>query len=128
MRCAACGLDAPLMFAADGQPPNFEASFAPTKLLQWLAAARVAVSRGALGIAVGHCGRCQAPLVISSRTPVSLPCPHRKTPVEGVAADLLVDQWCEPWARVEGGDADLEYRLALIDDGTGIAAGCAHCG
>jgi hypothetical protein len=128
MRCAACGFEGPLPFAADGQPAQFDAAFTPNRLAQWFAAARVAMARGAPGIAVGHCARCQAPLVVSSKTPVRLPCPHCQVPVEGLATDVLVDQWCEPWARASGEGVDLEYRLALVEDGAGQVAGCAHCG
>lgn len=128
MRCAACGFDGPLPFTADGQPANFDASFAPAKLTQWFNAARVAMARGAPGIAVGHCARCHAPLVVSSKTPVRLPCPHCQHPVEGVAHDVLVDQWCEPFSHVVGEGVDLEYRLALVEDNGAATAGCAHCG
>jgi hypothetical protein len=128
MRCVACGFEGPLPFAADGQPVSFDASFTPTKLSQWFAAARAAMARGAPGIAVGHCARCRAPLVVSSKTPVRLPCPHCQVPVEGLASEVLVDQWCEPWARTKGEGVDLEYRLAFVDDASGQAAGCANCG
>jgi hypothetical protein len=46
----------------------------------------------------------------------------------GEATKLLVDQWPEPWAKVEGGGLSLEYRLAVVDDSTGVTAGCAACG
>jgi hypothetical protein len=39
-----------------------------------------------------------------------------------------MDQWPEPWTKVEGGGLELEYRLALLDDATGLSAGCAACG
>src|SRR5262245_60255346 len=90
MRCVACGFTGPLPFAADGQPANFDASFTPAKLVQWFSAARAAMARGAPGVAVGHCSKCHAPLVVSSKTPVRLPCPHCQVPVEGVASEVLI--------------------------------------
>jgi hypothetical protein len=39
-----------------------------------------------------------------------------------------VDQWPEPWSKVEGGGLSLEYRLAVVDDSTGVTAGCPACG
>src|SRR5689334_20798697 len=101
-RCGVCGHAAPVAFGADGQPAAFETSFTPRALAAWFAAARAAMARGAPGIALGACARCRAPLVASSRQPVSLPCPHCRTPVSGAAADILVDQWPEPWAKIDG--------------------------
>jgi hypothetical protein len=72
--------------------------------------------------------RCSSPVVLSSRTELALPCPHCHEPVRGVAATVLIDQWPEPWARVEGGDLSLEYRVASLDDKTEPTAGCASCG
>ncbi|HSQ67167.1 MAG TPA: hypothetical protein VLM85_28315 [Polyangiaceae bacterium] len=128
MPCTSCGRQASLVFAADGQPADFDASFAPQRLLTWLSAARRAMASGAPGIAVGCCPSCSMPLVISSKQHVSLPCPHCKKPVDGPADRVLVDQWVEPWAKIEGGGLSLEYRLAWIDDSTAITAGCAGCG
>jgi hypothetical protein len=128
MSCTSCGRQASLVFAADGQPADFDASFAPQRLLGWFSAARRAMASGAPGIAVGCCPACSMPLVISSKQHVSLPCPHCKKPVEGTADRVLVDQWVEPWSKIEGGGLSLEYRLAWIDDSTAITAGCAGCG
>jgi Zn finger protein HypA/HybF involved in hydrogenase expression len=86
------------------------------------------MASGMPGIAVGACSKCEAPLVISSKTPVTLPCPHCKKPVEGPAEQVLADQWIEPWCKVEGGNIDLEYRLAWVDDEVGITLGCPGCG
>jgi len=128
MRCTQCGLETIVPIGADGQPADFDAAFTAGDLLRWFAAARVAMGRGQPGVALGACKRCRAPLVVSSRTPLSLPCPHCRAPVAGEAADVLVDQWPEPWARVEGGGLSLEYRVAIADDTTGVTAGCATCG
>jgi hypothetical protein len=128
MRCAACSEQTLIAMGADGQPADFDAAFTPMDLLRWFAFARAGMARGQPGIAVGACKRCRAPLVLSSRQPLSLPCPHCRTPVSGEAAQVLVDQWPEPWSRIEGGGISLEYRLAVVDDSTGITAGCATCG
>lgn len=129
MRCTACGNECALQFAADGQPADFDASFTPARFAKWLAAARRAMATGMPGVAVGACPRCDAPLVISSRTAVSLPCPHCKKPVEGTAEKVLVDQWPEPWCKVESGSSlSLEYRLTWNDDASGIPGGCPSCG
>lgn len=114
--------------SADGQPALFDVAFTPARLLQWVRSARTAMTRGAPGVAIGACQRCSAPLVLSSRAELSLPCPHCREPVHGTAAQLLVDQWPEPWARVEGAGMSLEYRVACIDDDTEPTAGCAGCG
>lgn len=115
--------------AADGQPADFDPSFDPVRLLAWFAYARIAMANGTPGVALGACAACRSPLVISSREALSLPCPHCNEAVTGAASEVLLDQWCEPWARVEGGaDLRLEYRLAWIDAKTGLAAGCAACG
>ncbi len=114
--------------AADGQPDDFDAAFTVPALLRWMVAARAAMAAGSPGVAVGACERCRAPLLLSSREPVALPCPHCAEPVTGGAAETLVDQWTEPWARVEGSGASLEYRLAVVDDRGGATAGCAACG
>ena len=127
-RCGACGSDAPALFAADGQPAAFETMFEPAALVRWFGAARHAMASGRLGVALGACAKCHAPLVVSSREAVRLPCPHCQTPLQGEAATVLVDQWPEPWCRVEGGGLALEYRLATVDDTTGVTAGCAACG
>jgi hypothetical protein len=66
--------------------------------------------------------------MLSAREPVSLPCPHCGEPAAGPAAAVLVDQWTEPWARLEGGGLQLEYRLVALEDTTGLSAGCAACG
>jgi hypothetical protein len=128
MACASCGRQTSLVFAADGQPVDFDAAFAPQRLLTWMAAARRAMASGMPGVAVGSCAGCSMPLVISSKQPVTLPCPHCKNVVQGPAEKLLVDQWPEPWARVETGGLSLEYRVAWVDDSTAITAGCAGCG
>ena len=128
MRCSGCGAGTSVPLGADGQPAAFEASFTPQKLLAWFGAARAQMARGTPGIAVGACPKCHAPLVVSSREPVSLPCPHCRTPVAGEAGAVLVDQWPEPWAKAEGGGLSLEYRLAEVDDRTALTAGCAACG
>jgi hypothetical protein len=128
MACAACGNQTSLVFAADGQPVDFDAAFPAHRLLSWLSAARRAMASGAPGIAVGCCGRCNMPLVISSKQPVTLPCPHCKQAVQGPAETVLVDQWPEPWSKIDVGGISLEYRVAWVDDSTAITAGCAGCG
>jgi hypothetical protein len=127
-RCARCGLKTVIELAADGQPSAFETAFTAPRLLAWFAAARMAMAQGAPGVAVGACAACRSPLVVSSREPIALPCPHCKEPVTGATADVLVDQWPEPWCKVEGAGMDLEYRLALVEDATGLSAGCPSCG
>jgi Zn-finger nucleic acid-binding protein len=127
-RCGRCGLQTVIELAADGQPPAFETAFSAPRLLAWFAAARLAMAHGMPGVAVGACPACQSPLLVSSREPIALPCPHCKEPVTGAAADVLVDQWPEPWCKVEGAGMDLEYRLALVEDTTGLSAGCPACG
>ncbi|HEY1695791.1 MAG TPA: hypothetical protein VGG39_26670 [Polyangiaceae bacterium] len=124
-RCARANL---VPVAADGQPADLDPAFTAGKLLSWLASARVAMASGTPGVAVGACTTCGSPLAISSRDPVSLPCPHCAQPVAGTAAERIVDQWMEPWARVEGGGIDLEYRLAMLEEKHGATAGCAACG
>lgn len=128
MACVACHRPCQLTFAADGMPADFDAAFGGQRLLRWLNAARRAMMTGTPGVAVGACSACDWPLVVSSKTPVALPCPHCKHPITGSAEDVLVDQWCEPWARVEGGGLSMEYRLGWVDDSTGVTAGCANCG
>lgn len=127
-RCMRCGRPGHVLVAADGQPSELDTSFAATRLLEWFGAARVAMANGTPGVALGACGACGSPLVLSSRDPVTLPCPHCKEPVSGAAGDVLVDQWPEPWTRVVGAGMELEYRLALLDDAEGLSAGCAACG
>ena len=114
--------------ASDGQPADFDPAFHEAQLLGWLAAARYAMASGHLGVAVGRCTACGSPLVVSSRQPVSLPCPHCGEAVQGEAADVLLDQWTEPWARVQGGGLELEYRLVALLDHAGLGAGCSGCG
>lgn len=128
MKCTACGNQCTLPFGADGHPVGFDASFTPGRFAKWLAAARHAMSGGMPGVAVGACPKCDSPLVVSSKTPVTLPCPHCKKPVEGPAEQVLADQWPEPWCKVEGGQIDMEYRLAWNDEASGIVAGCPACG
>src|SRR5579863_2535750 len=77
-RCARCGLQTVIELAAHGQPTAFETALAVPRLLAWFAAARVAMAQGMPGVAVGACAACQAPLVVSSRDPIALPCPHCK--------------------------------------------------
>jgi hypothetical protein len=128
LRCSRCGLATAVHVAADGQPADFDPAFAPTRLLAWLASARLAMASGSPGIALGACSACGTPLAVSSRDPVSLPCPHCGDVVQGPGAERLVDQWTEPWTKVEGGGLDLEYRLAVVEAKTGLSAGCAVCG
>ena len=128
MTCSSCGRQTSLVFAADGQPVDFDAAFAAHRLLVWMQAARRAMASGMPGVAVGCCSSCSMPLVISSKQPVTLPCPHCKNAVQGPAEKLLVDQWPEPWSKIETGGLSLEYRLAWIDDSTAITAGCPGCG
>jgi predicted RNA-binding Zn-ribbon protein involved in translation (DUF1610 family) len=128
VRCARCGVAAAVRIAADGQPADFDPAFTATRLLGWLGAARVAMATGMPGVALGACAACGSPLAVSSREPVALPCPHCGDALQGTAAERVVDQWPEPWARVEGGGLQLEYRLALVEDKTGLSAGCAVCG
>jgi hypothetical protein len=126
-QCGRCGQPAQVKVAADGQPQDFDPAFSPIRLLEWLAYARAAMVAGTPGVVLGACSACRAPLAVSSRDPVSLPCPHCGEPVVGTTASVLVDQWTEPWARVTGGLLDVEYRLALLDDAQGISAGCPAC-
>jgi hypothetical protein len=128
VRCGRCGLTSNVAVAADGTPAAFDVAFVPSKIVGWFGAARIATAHGAPGVAVGACSACSTPLTIAYEAPVVLPCPHCSEPVSGAAVDVLVDQWPEPWTKVEGGGIDLEYRLGLFDDKTGIAAGCATCG
>jgi hypothetical protein len=126
--CGRCGRANAVHVAADGQPADLDPAFSPGKLLAWLGSARVAMASGAPGVAVGACATCTSPLVVSSREAVSLPCPHCAQQVQGTAAQCIVDQWMEPWARVEGGGIDVEYRLAVLEEKHGVTAGCAACG
>jgi hypothetical protein len=128
MACAACGRQASLVFAADGQPVDFDAAFPAHRLLLWMGAARRAMASGSPGTAVGCCAGCNMPLVISSKQPVTLPCPHCKEAVQGPAEKVLIDQWPEPWSKIEVGGISLEYRVTWVDDSTAITAGCAGCG
>jgi hypothetical protein len=128
MTCSSCGRQTSLVFAADGQPVDFDAAFPAHRLMLWMQAARRAMASGMPGVAVGCCSGCSMPLVISSKQPVTLPCPHCKNAVQGPAEKLLVDQWPEPWSKIETGGLSLEYRLAWVDDSTAITAGCPGCG
>lgn len=128
MQCAACGATSTIEMGADGMPRNFESSFSAPRFAKWLAAARRAMASGMPGVALGACPRCDAPLVISSKTQTTLPCPHCKKPVEGPAERVLFDQWTEPWCKIEGGQIDLEVRLAWVDDEAGMTLGCPGCG
>jgi hypothetical protein len=128
VQCARCGITTGVKITADGQPADFDVSFPAAKLMVWFYGARLAMAHGVVGVAVGACARCTAPLVIPPRVPLSLPCPHCAEPVRGSAAEVLLDQWTEPWAKAEGGDLALEYRLAVVDAATGESAGCAACG
>ena len=85
------------------------------------------MAAGTPGVVLGACPGCGAPLAVSSRDPVSLPCPHCAEPVVGTTAGVLVDQWTEPWTRVTGGLLDVEYRLVLLEDARGLSAGCPAC-
>jgi hypothetical protein len=126
-RCARCGAGAEVRVAADGQPQDFDTAFGPVRLAEWLAHARAAMAAGTLGVVLGACSSCGAPLALSSRDRISLPCPHCTEPVAGTTSEVLVDQWTEPWARVTGGDMDLEYRLVLLEAARGVSAGCPAC-
>jgi hypothetical protein len=128
LTCTGCGAVASIRVAADGQPLDLDPAFPPTRLLAWLAFARTAMSSGKPGVAIGACAGCASPLVISSHQAFSLPCPHCGEVVSGPAAEVVVDQWTEPWSRVEGPALQLEYRLTALEDQAGIAAGCASCG
>ena len=113
--------------AADGQPPDFDAAFGASALLAWFRAARAAMAGGTLGVAIGACARCRGPLALRADERVALACPHCAHPCGGDALDVLVDQWPEPWAQVEGGGMSLEYRLALTGEQDGVPACCAAC-
>ncbi len=126
--CTRCGLTGQVPIAADGQPAGFEASLTPAQLAEWFAYARGATAAGTLGVVVGACAACRAPVALAPSQPVSLPCPHCGEAVEGPASEVLVDQWTEPWARVSGGEVDAEYRLVMLEDASGTSAGCAACG
>ncbi len=128
MSCASCGKQTTLVFAADGQPVDFDAHFPPNRLMTWLSAARRAMASGMPGVAVGCCSGCTLPLVISSKQEVTLPCPHCQKAVQGPAEKVLSDQWPEPWSQIETGGLSLEYRLTWVDDSTAITAGCPGCG
>jgi hypothetical protein len=128
VRCGRCGASTQVRMSADGQPADLDTTFAEMRLLGWLGAARYAMASGHPGVAVGCCGACSSPLVVSSRQPVSLPCPHCGEAVQGPAGEVLVDQWTEPWTRVEGGGLSLEYRLVALQDQAGVSAGCSVCG
>lgn len=125
--CVRCGTPAHVPVAADGQPADFDAMFQASRLLQWFAAARISMAQGTPGVALGSCVRCLTPLVVAPQATIALPCPHCQEPVTGTAVTLLVDQWPEPWAKIEGAGIDLEYRLAMIDDKGGVSAGCSVC-
>lgn len=127
LRCMRCGTSNLVSIAADGQPVDFDAMFAAPRLLLWFGAARFAMAQGMPGVAIGACTHCAVPLTVSSREPLRLPCPHCQEPVSGPGGEVLVDLWPEAWAKVEGGGMDLEYRLAILEDSGGIAAGCAAC-
>lgn len=127
--CSGCGTPHTVPFAADGQPAESDAAFPPERLARWIESARASMARGAVGIALGPCGRCGSALVLSSRAPLRLPCPHCQVPVEGPAGALLVDQWPEPFSKVDAGpDHQMEYRLVVLDARGEQAAGCAACG
>lgn len=127
-QCVQCGAGAVVAVGADGQPADFNAGFNAARLLAWMAAARIAMARGHLGVAVGGCPRCQAPLVLPSLAPLALPCPHCQDPVKGAAGDVLGDLWPEPWTRVASVELDLEYRLEVVDGTAEMTPGCAACG
>src|ERR1700722_174928 len=121
-RCMRCGQAARVRVGADGQPAEFETNVGPARLLAWLAHARVAMASGSPGVAIASCPGCGSPIAVSSREPVSLPCPHCTEPVQGPGAEVLVDQWTEPWAHVHSHALDLDYRLVQLEDARGIAA------
>lgn len=128
VQCARCGLRKMVQVGADGQPAGFDPMVRAARLLEWLAYARAAMGAGTLGVALGACDGCGAPLLLSSRQEITLPCPHCAEPVKGPAARVLVDQWTEPWTRVEGGGVDVEYRLVVLEGARGTSVGCAACG
>jgi len=128
VRCGRCGASTQVRISGDGQPVDLDTTFSEMRLVGWLGAARFAMASGHLGVAVGCCGACGSPLVVSSQQPVSLPCPHCGEATQGAAAEVLLDQWTEPWTRVEGGGMNLEYRLVALPDQAGVSAGCAVCG
>jgi len=128
VRCSRCGREKTVQVAADGQPAGFDPTFSAARLLEWFAYARGAMASGALGVALGACDGCGSPLLLSSRQEMTLPCPHCAEPVKGPAARVLVDQWTEPWTRVEGGGVDVEYRLVVLEGARGTSIGCAACG
>ena len=113
--------------AADGQSPDFDAGFEPPTLLSWFVAARAAMMAGRTGIAVGACSRCTAPLTVSRRLRVQIPCPHCATLRDGPAGEILFDQWTEPWTAAAKTDQfQIEYRLKWQDAEEG--GGCPGCG
>jgi hypothetical protein len=126
--CGRCGHPAEVTVAGDGQPVGFESELTATAMLEWLAYARAALASGEPGVVVGTCTGCRAPLAVGDRVEVALPCPHCGETARGPAADVLVDQRTEPWTHVTGGEADVEYRLVMLEDVRGVAAGCAACG
>ncbi len=128
VRCGRCGREKVVQVAADGQPAGFDPTFSAARLLEWLAYARGAMASGALGVALGASDGCGSPLLLSSRQEVALPCPHCAEPVKGPAARVLVDQWTEPWTRIEGGGVDVEYRLVVLEGARGTSVGCPACG
>ncbi|HEX8791629.1 MAG TPA: hypothetical protein VF765_11810 [Polyangiaceae bacterium] len=128
VRCSRCGREKAVQIAADGQPAGFDPMFNAARLLEWLAYARGAMGAGTPGVAVGACDGCGSPLLVSSRQEMALPCPHCAEPVKGPAGRVLVDQWTEPWTRIDGDVVDLEYRLVVLEGARGTSAGCAACG
>jgi uncharacterized Zn finger protein (UPF0148 family) len=128
VRCGRCRREKAVQVAADGQPAGFDPTFSAARLLEWLAYARGAMASGALGVALGACDGCGSPLLLSSRQEMTLPCPHCAEPVKGPAARVLVDQWTEPWTRIEGGGVDVEYRLVVLEGARGTSVGCGACG
>jgi predicted RNA-binding Zn-ribbon protein involved in translation (DUF1610 family) len=126
--CARCHAMTHVRIAGDGQPVDLDPAFAAPRLLEWFAFARAAMAAGTPGLAVSVCASCRAPLLVSSRQTLSLSCPHCGDRIEGPAAQLLIDQWTEPWARVDAPGTQLEYRLSLLEEKSGDSAGCAACG
>ena len=113
--------------AADGQSPTFDVAFTPLAMSAWFEAARHAMARGTPGIALGACVACHAPLTVSRRLHVELTCPHCSSVRQGLASEILFDQWTEPWTSAKGTHFDLEYRL-VWNDGSEQGGGCPACG
>ncbi len=126
--CAFCRREHAISISADGQRVDFEAKFSPQRLGDWFRGARAATLASDVGVAVGACEKCAAPLVIPRAAEVALACPHCELRIAGPAEKILYDLWTEPYASVESGkDSQLEFKLALALASHQQSAGCAHC-